>query len=180
MPSTRNRVPPYEMLAFFGGLLIIGRWLQTRAGVTTLTALLTLGMLALGAIGALSYRGYCIAQHRYLSDDEYIAAAIDAAMKSETFVRRRQVGDRLSFTSFKVIPHTNVTEFHEGNPGCCRIINPVNAERTPHFWDRVWGTWARTVELDLNLRYVDEHGTRQVEPQTWTARLTNCGLARSS
>ena len=134
--------------------------------------------LSIAAVGAalvaLPRFGWCWGQHRFLSRQEIIDAAIEEAL-SRTRVMAPVPG-ALRSDFHDVVPYADRAAFVVANPACCRIARAVGdyGSFVP-WWDRWCGLIPHNVRMAYTVRYRDEAGAvRTVEVKDNVA-LTSCG-----
>src|SRR5262249_43139687 len=104
----------------------------------------------------LPYTGFCLTHFRYLSDDEFIDAAIFDVMSSGGHSIAGANESYIRFRPAREIRYQTVADFRRGNPNCCRIVQ--NDPRWVGLFDEIYGRAAKSVELTYQVRYVTESG----------------------
>ncbi len=129
------------------------------------------GLFLIGIIlpASLNYSGFCIAQGRYLSDDEKIRAVISYHNNRDTL----PVGTH----NYQQISYRSVEEFLAKNPNCCAVDPGVPVGIPPDsFFNRVIGLDSnKPVIVNYKMMYIDDHGIRSSQSIKFENVLTNCG-----
>jgi hypothetical protein len=174
MPRKEPNTFPGHSLA--AGTALFFHWLvHTRTGTAALIMTLLLFVAGIAVTTSLMAAGLCRSEWRFPPDEEFLTAGIRGVMSYDHFQHRREIGGGAAeFRSFAVVPYASVEEFRSQNPDCCRVVSPAFGERLPSIWDRIDGTWARTVEVAFNIHYLDDRLQPETEKVTWNMRLTNC------
>jgi hypothetical protein len=132
-------------------------------------------LLPLLLAGGLSFCGFCFGQQRFLSDQEFIDAAIRELVSSRA--SWQPVIEGTFRPPVSGISYVSESEFIDENPDCCSIVG-INYPRDsgPQFTmlDRVLGKAAKLVKMRYKYRW-----TEQGEPKVHVVEsyfgLTNCG-----
>jgi hypothetical protein len=129
------------------------------------------------SVGSLSVGGFCFGQRRFLSDQEFIDAAILDRMKGRGSYLLHSI-DGKNKTAISGIPYASKDEFNRENPDCCRIVS-FNYPRDsgPQFTllDQIGGNAAELVYVRYKERWT-EYGQlkNQIVDNSYLG-LTNCG-----
>jgi hypothetical protein len=133
-------------------------------------------LLLLVFAGGLSVSGFCFGQHRFLSDQEFIDAAIQELMKGRGTYSLFSIDGKHS-AAISGIPYASKGEFISDNPDCCSIVS-INYPRDngPQFTilDRVLGKAAKLVKVRYRDRWTED-GEPKVKVVEGYIGLTNCG-----
>ncbi|KJC56402.1 hypothetical protein UP10_34535 [Bradyrhizobium sp. LTSPM299] len=136
-----------------------------------IVSILFLSVLA----GSLSVSGFCFGEHRFLSDQEFIDAAVQELMKGRGTYSLLHAGG--SNTAVSGVPYVSKEEFISDNPDCCSIAS-INYPRDsgPQFTilDRVLGRAAKLVKVKYKERWTED-GEPKVQVVDGYLGLTNCG-----
>ena len=128
-----------------------------------------------------SYKGYCWSQKRFLSEGEYIDAAIDERLQRKTYVlkvfrEKKSVSKSVPFTSYK-----NRADFRQANPDCCKIVpHNIGDQLYISVSERLCGAAATVVELKFTVPYTDDDGSLRIAGANELYAVTNCGRAWNS
>jgi len=128
-------------------------------------------ILVLGVAPALSYNGFCFSQKRFLSDTEFIDAAIAEIIR----LRTHNVIAGGGLKSVNVIRYENIAEFRRLNPDCCTIVRHNSEVKYVEFDDQVFGRAAKSVSLTYALNHLDEYEHRKSARSTAEVVIGNCG-----
>jgi hypothetical protein len=114
-------------------------------------------LLPLLLAGGLSFSGFCFGQQRFLSDQEFIDAAIRELVSSR--VVWQPVIEGTFRPSVSGISYASESEFIAENPGCCSIVG-INYPRDsgPQFTilDQVLGKAAKLVKMRYKYRWTEQ------------------------
>ena len=126
-----------------------------------------------GAIFALSYSGFCLERFGYLSDSEFIDAAIDEVMKTRSHVFEEPGGGFMTFGIQRQLPYKDREEFRRLNPDCCRIVprGPDSVTLT----HRLWGQAAKSVHVRYKVNYFNDNGILIKLEAVARRAISNCG-----
>ena len=131
--------------------------------------------MALALTYFLHRSSYCIAEGRFVSDQEMIYAAITDEIWSiglpTTYVDLPDPGE-------KELPFAGVSNFEELNPGCCRILTGDEERTALHrygFLNRLFGYYAVVVGLTYNVRYLDKQGIEHQRATHSQVAVSSCG-----
>jgi hypothetical protein len=161
-----------EPVALVTGFRILLHWLRTPAG---LAAIALLFAACCGSL-VLSYNGYCFNQRRFLSEQEYIDAAVKEAIRHSSFVQTIIEPGRFRLVSRSIIPFRSGREFRTENPDCCKLLPPdIRTNPSPTLWDRLFGYAATIAVLTYAVKYFDDNGALQNGIATRYYAVTNCG-----
>ena len=126
-------------------------------------------LLLIGTPAGLNYSGFCMAEGRWLSEEEKIRLVADyhnnrqtLPIGAENFVQRK---------------YQNVDEFLKQNPDCCKV-NPGGPYDLPppSFLDRVTGfNSGDAVETEFIAFYYDAGNNLKSHQLKYHNSLTNCG-----
>ncbi len=139
----------------------------TAAGVFALAA----PLLWFFGYSAVNLTGYCIAEKRFLSDDEKIGRAIMQIERRSNFSHyengRINIWPRIKYES--------VNDFLAKNPNCCRL-NPDEPRETGYsFGNAIYGSAHDIIVLEYKARYMDENGNEQSVQVREDNVVGNCG-----
>jgi len=137
---------------------------------------ISLVLLPLVFVGALSFGGFCFGHQRFLSDQEFIDAAIQELMKGRGTYSLVSI-DGKSSTAVSGVPYGSNGEFIGDNPDCCSIVSIDYARDSgPQFTmlDRVLGKAAKLVRVRYKDRWTED-GEPKVQVAEGYLGLTNCG-----
>lgn len=134
-------------------------------------------------LGALNVSGMCIAEGKWLSDEEQVELAINTAWrKPEWNYLYSVIPSGKEFDKFQAnhehIPYANVDEFKQKNPQCCRAVGAFSSgPYWPEFWhDYAFGFRAEVVEIVYTARFKDKHNNPvNLKNYTEYRVITNCG-----
>ena len=159
--------------------LRLGKW--TRRGLIALAILTAIAAPAV-TLGALSYKGFCFDQRRFLSDEEAFTAAIGLIIRRSAHVRRIYRNGAIELRPVQVIGYRDIDEFLRGNPNCCKVVPHNTGDEGPYtdFSQRLFGYAARIVSVTYAVRYVDENKKQTLDLVTQKYAITNCGRAWDS
>ncbi|MBN8957830.1 MAG: hypothetical protein J0H17_14855 [Rhizobiales bacterium] len=127
--------------------------------------------------GALSYSGYCFAEHRYLSDDEFMNAAMREAGSTKFIQGTSHKDGRLFIRTITLVPYPDIAKFKATNPNCCAFVSfddYADNVRSTSFWDQVAGLTARAVRARFQM-FPEDDATPFLTTKYFM--LTNCGRA---
>jgi len=137
-------------------------WLTAAASVLTLLAL--------------PQFGWCWSQHRFLSRQEIIGAAIDEALSRKRVRVLASTPGALRSTFYDAAPYASRAAFLDANPGCCRIAPAVGDEGSFVPWPERWCGWIpHNVRMVYAARYRDEAGAIRAVEVTDNVPVTSCG-----
>jgi hypothetical protein len=171
-----------------------------------LLALVLLVPAALGGGAALlNYTGYCVAQRRYLTDEELIKKTVDVVLANyprityaydvvpkvgyEVVTDRARCcgeGDRSRFDGSKggtplnaeqLVPYQGTDEFFKVNPDCCVFARDglYGELGSTSLWSKITGYSAGFASAKFRVRYQDTAGQVQEKYSGWSANYSNCG-----
>ena len=161
-----------EPVALVTGFRMLLHWLRTPAG---LAAIALLFAACCGSL-VLSYNGYCFSQRRFLSEQEYVDAAIRETIRYHGFVQRISEPGQLRLVPRRIVPYRSLQEFRTGNPDCCKLLPPdTRTLPSPSFCERLFGYAATIAVLTYAVRYFDDNGDIQNDVDTHFYAVTNCG-----
>src|SRR5689334_17669062 len=115
-------------------------------------------LLLLVAAGALSASGFCFGQRRFLSDREFIDAAVQEVMKGRGAYSLSSA-DGKTRTEISGTPYISKDEFNRENPDCCSVVAIDHPrDNGPQFTmlDRVLGKAAKLVKLKYKDRWTED------------------------
>ena len=123
-----------------------------------------------------NYYGYCLAEGKFLSNEEKIDAAIN-------YINSR---DRVPIISGNEIQYlvqirySSVSDFKAKNPDCCQVGMSGFYSETwpPTFKERVEGRYGDRVKVKFQLNYIDKNGVSSSKPEEWDYVIENCGGIR--
>jgi hypothetical protein len=141
-PSPKFRGHDTQLLAF----LVWSSWM-TRMRMFFLIAVAAVCMLA--AWEYLNFTGFCYGQHRYLSDQEMIDAAVLYEINTNARYHVQDVRDNPGWTK----KYASIAEFHKENPHCCTVWRwgfPGNYGEG--IWVRAFGWYVAWVDLEFRTR----------------------------
>ncbi len=121
---------------------------------------LVLGLVIVGGaylvhIVHLSYTGYCFAQDKYLSDDEYIRGALS------------RIAWQLKVEDAKSTPE----DYVRSHPGCCSVDHHASS-----WFDKIFNSYYAEVELNYELE-PEMAKRRGVSFYHQYVEVTACGVA---
>lgn len=135
-------------------------------------------------LGAQNYAGYCIAEKRFLPDEEKIRLALEQAERFapvQKFLYNPRTEKREKIKpEYKYAPYKSIDDLLKQNPDCCAVHYESGAkfgEGIPprHFWDRVFGSKAAYVTIDYAGHYGNIYGDEDVRRIKWMVLIKNCG-----
>jgi hypothetical protein len=133
----------------------------------------------LGYLARLTYRGYCHAEGKYLTNEEKIRVALeDLLEKYPPPVIRTPVSYGWSLDIPKnPIHYRGVDEFLAVNPDCCKVdpTEKFMEGGTLTLVERLTGTASSVVEVNYLVRYRRKDGTADSIKTTGRLHITNCG-----
>jgi hypothetical protein len=138
---------------------------------------IVLGIAGLASLLALNYSGFCIAEFRYVPNEEKINNVVSALAQggvSRGFVEKD--GKLVEAGAVTTLPYKTTDEFHADNPNCCQV-GPVVAEGyyEPTLVRRLGGTVSDVVAVRYLRRTVDPAGTISSERVIAQFSISNCG-----
>lgn len=147
-----------------------------RGALTFLVALL---LLIPTSIATLSSSGFCFRQGRFLSDTEYIDAAIARENSLKSQVIREARPSTINFRSVPAVPYESVSEFRRQNPACCALVPHNLGDDAPYvsLFEQLVGDAAKTVSLTYTMNYRGDDGRQQSVVVTTKYLVTACGHA---
>jgi hypothetical protein len=130
-------------------------------------------MGVIAVIASLSYRGFCFAEKRFLSDQAFYNAAIDAEIHRSRIALTANFYTRL----FAVVPYKDREAFLQANANCCSSSRHIVGDGVPYigFDDRLFGRAAKVISISYVVNYVDENHNARSAPITVRYAVTNCG-----
>jgi hypothetical protein len=148
---------------------------RRRLGWTGPSAIIAVLLLA-GTV-SLNYSGFCIAERRFVPDEEKIRAAVaDVAVGDMVFwygAGRDPDGRR----SVLIDRPDTVDEFLAANPGCCRIVPVGRSMHSRAFPGRILGQVSHEVRIDYVRQIPDDRGILQADRARRHVYVTPCGTA---
>ena len=125
----------------------------------------------------LSFSGFCFAQKRFMSDDEYVAAAIRQIMRQPLQAIVIRGAEEVGYKYVHPIPYRDVADFRAANPDCCQFVGHNSGLQDGHVyvWDQLQGRAARSVYLKYTINYLDDQGQRQSALLEAELAIGNCG-----
>lgn len=133
-------------------------------------------LFLLVAACGLSVSGFCFGQYRFLSDREFIDAAVQELIKGRGTYSLFSIDGKIR-TEISGTPYASKDEFNRENPDCCSVV-AINYPRDngPQFTmlDRVLGKAAKLVKLKSKDRWTED-GQPKTEIVEGYLGLTNCG-----
>jgi hypothetical protein len=148
---------------------------MTRRSAKVIFFACVVGSVFAGPI--LSISGFCFAQKRFFSRDDYFDAAIRQIMSQELQPIVTRGPEGVGYKYVHPIPYRDVSDFRASNPDCCEFV-PLNSglqDGEVYFWDVLQGRAARGVYLKYTIDYVDEQGQRQSARLEAQLVIGNCG-----
>jgi hypothetical protein len=133
-------------------------------------------LTVLVAYFALNYSGFCLAQMRYLSDEEKFKLVFDYHIGNRIPEKIVNKTEQL----YTYIGHKSFDEYIKENPECC-TINPGGPYELPppSFSDRITGhNSGDIIVIELTARYLDEKGKERLKEYKVEQALQNCGKIR--
>jgi hypothetical protein len=141
--------------------------------------LILVGLLLAGitSILALNYSGYCIAELRFVPDEEKINNVVSALAQggvSRGFVEKD--GNLVEVGTITTLPYKSADELFADNPNCCQM-GPVVAEgyHEPTVVRRLAGTVSDVVAVRYLKRTIDQAGVISSEKVLDQFSINNCG-----
>jgi hypothetical protein len=127
-------------------------------------------------VPTLEFSGYCFDQQRFLTDREFLNAAVREAIGRDAVTVALSQGRQLKIDSVPLPRYSSVEEFVEKNPQCCKFTPHNAGDESPlvTFGSRVSGRAARTVVVAYPLNLPD----RPAATASLRIVVTNCGYAR--
>ncbi|WP_165418496.1 hypothetical protein [Dyella amyloliquefaciens] len=119
--------------------------------------------LALLAWGALSLAGFSTSKRTFLSDQDFIDAAIDRVIHSEP---PAPGNDGVRVPAEDVLPYRSVEHFHHINPACCIFVRGDTEGTGPSPLDYLLGCEWRVVRVNYQVRYRDGQGVHRAGQAT--------------
>jgi hypothetical protein len=121
----------------------------------------------------LIWNGFCLLDLRFLSDREFIDAAVRDVLTSTAIIETPTGGFAQFVPEEPRVPYGSLAEFHRLNPNCCKIV--------PHdpfwvgFWHRVTGLAAKSVHVRYGVRYVNQYGSISSMEAVGQRAVSCCG-----
>jgi hypothetical protein len=139
--------------------------------------LIAFGIASLASILALNYSGFCIAEFRFVPDEEKINNVVSALAQggvSRGFVEKD--GKLVEAGTVTTLPYKSTDEFYADNPNCCQV-GPVIAEGyyEPTLVRRILGIVSDVIAVKYLRRTVDPTGTVSSERVLAQFSTNNCG-----
>ena len=155
---------------------------RARLSLLLIAILASLGIASMGSILALNYSGFCIAEFRFVPDEEKINKVVSALALggiSRGFVE--QDGRLVEAGSVMTLPYKNTDEFFADNPNCCQI-GPLAPEGyyEPTLVRKLTGTVSDVVAVRYLRRTVDSAGAIASERVLAQFSVNNCGRIASN
>jgi len=127
-------------------------------------------------VPTLELSGYCFEQQRFLTDREFLNAAIGEAIERDAVTVARSQQRQVKIESVPLPRYSSMEEFVAKNPQCCKFAPHNAGDESPlvTFGDRVFGRAARTVLVAYPLSLSD----RSAATASLRIVVTNCGYAR--
>jgi hypothetical protein len=133
-------------------------------------------LVLLVSASGLSAGGFCFGQGRFLSDREFIDAAILDLMKGRGSYLIQTI-DGKTRTEVSGIPYASKDDFNSENPDCCNVVS-FNFPRDsgPQFTllDHVLGDAAKLVKVKYKDRWTED-GQPKTQIVEGYLGLRNCG-----
>lgn len=149
--------------------------------------MLVLGVLLTYFVGTaayhakLNYDGYCIPEHRILSDDEMIRIALkDVNRERPKYVYSYSTGKKERVQE-DYIPYASIDELLEKNPNCCSFglrshLTSEGRLPPPTFFARINGLHRGYVRYKFEAHYVNaETGEEYSKEYNGSYKIKNCG-----
>ncbi|NEQ39499.1 MAG: hypothetical protein F6K40_25865 [Okeania sp. SIO3I5] len=120
----------------------------------------------------LNYSGFCLAQIRYLSDEDKFRKEFERFNQLDTtFIPERQNNEN-GGQRYKRIKYESFEQFMESNPDCCT----VRPSGIASLWLRITGVHSGEVTvMKYTVYYLDENGERRSRESKRQIILQNCG-----
>ena len=140
--------------------------------------------LAIAATGmsaiALSQLGWCWKQHRFISRQEMVDAAIDQISSHRRVTVSTPVPGGRRFAAYDVIPYEGRAAFRAANPDCCQI-GPAGGDSGDFAsaWQRWSGAIPHNVRMAYVVRYRDDAGVLRAYEIKDNVPVTSCGTVPS-
>jgi hypothetical protein len=141
-------------------------------------SLITYGMY-LGHLAQLSYKGYCHAAGKYLTDDEKIKIALFDLLKKypPPVIQTPASYGWARDTPKNPIYYHDVNSFLSLNPDCCKI-KPAEAYTegaSITLIDNIFGAATNVIEVNYLVRFKDNDNMEQSIKTLDYLHITNCG-----
>jgi hypothetical protein len=156
------------------GFRMLVNWIRRHPALSGAVAVCCLLLVLL--VPVLQASGFCLAQNRYLSEQEYLDAAIGEAIKRNATTIAETRNGQLAFRTVPLPRYTEVASFKDENPNCCSFIPTNSGDESPFVstLDKMLGRAARTVLVTLTLADQPQDAARKVSMRFV---VTNCGSA---
>jgi hypothetical protein len=144
-------------------------------------AALFLLIVLVGWWSGLNYAGYCHKESRFLSDQEMIDIAVAMALERYPFTVAVYDGDGKERKVIDVrapqdaIRYSSAEEFWKENPSCCALADEVAGKLKMQLIDRLTGSIATFVTVNIKIKYRNKSGEVVVEPLRTYSAISNCG-----
>jgi hypothetical protein len=145
--------------------------------LSTVLILVVLLLTGITPILALNYSGYCVAELRFVPDEEKINNVVSVLAQggvSRGFVEKD--GKLVEASTITTLPYKNTDEFFADNPNCCQV-GPVVAEGyyEPTLVRRLAGTVSDVVAVTHPKQTIDQAGVISSEKVLDQFSINNCG-----
>lgn len=152
--------------------------------------LVLIPLLAMVSCGTLNYAGFCFEEGWFLSDDAVIKKAIENSWENglnyDRNGREIPILEPAELKGIKYVvgrPYTDITDFHEKNPNCCRMTHTdvpreffdFSAPYQPLWRGVLFGQGRGYVLINENSPYIDKEGRRKTLKTTHVWSVDNCG-----
>jgi hypothetical protein len=122
---------------------------------------------------SLNYSGMCLAEGRWLSNDEKIRKVVEVINSPG----RVFIEDKNNNTQpYQLIPYKSVDDFLEKNPDCCEVGMSLRGDYfPPTFVDRITGVYGDKLRINYTIHFFNPPQKAQSQQQNFIAIIGNCG-----
>lgn len=133
-------------------------------------------LLLIGTPAGLNYSGFCMSQGRWLSDEEKIRLAIKSLIQQDTvLIETPEKGTQ----QFKAVKYTEVDQFLNKNPNCCKTEIRVGDDFVPrNYFTAIAGKHADNIRIEYIANYLDQDNKIQSQKVKIVPLISNCGKVR--
>lgn len=132
---------------------------------------------------ALNYSGFCMAEGRWLSDEERIRIGLpDSKLllggqgNVSITDNGKQSGKWMGSEMVEIIPYANIEDFIQRNQNCCEVDRNLSGDFPPVSWiDVVLGRFATKIRKTYTVHYIDKTQTHRTQEIKSEFIQTNCG-----
>jgi hypothetical protein len=139
-----------------------------------------IGLAALIAVLAvwpvMNVAGFCWAEKRFLSDAEFISAAIEGTYRNYPLRDYSSTGDGVRTP----VVYGSLDDFVSANKGCCKFVSETDHQYSLFWFHRIQGLAAALVEIKYRVEADRNAGAALRMPPGFDLRyhvVTNCGRA---